>query len=151
MSNDIETFYTKNEDETISIGKKFAEKLRHGDAIAFYGDLGAGKTEFIKGICSYFNVDEIVTSPTFTIMNKYSGKKSDIPIDIFHIDLYRIKDTKELEEIGFQDCVYTENAIKLIEWAEKANSHLQEPDYSVKIQFTDDEESREIIIENLIK
>lgn len=151
MGNEIETFFTKSEDETISTGKRFAERLKGGDSVAFYGDLGAGKTEFIKGICSFFNVEEIVTSPTFTIMNKYSGKLQENEIDIFHIDLYRIKDEKELEEIGFQDCVYSGNAIKLIEWAEKANSHLQEPDYSVKILFADDEDSREIKIEKLIQ
>lgn len=149
MSNDKDTFFTKSENETTELGKKFASKLNLGDTVAFYGDLGAGKTEFIKGICEYFNVKEIVTSPTFTIMNKYKGEISGNEFGIFHIDLYRIKDTKDLAEIGFQDCVYSDNAIKLIEWAEKANSQLQDTNYNVIISFSDDEDERVIDIEKL--
>ncbi len=149
MSNETENIFSKSENETVDLGKKFASKLSLGDTVAFYGDLGAGKTEFIKGICDYFKVKEIVTSPTFTIMNKYNGELDGEDFGIFHIDLYRIKDTKELSEIGFQDCVYSDNAIKLIEWAEKANSQLQDTNYNVKINFSEDEDSREIKIEKL--
>lgn len=142
---ETENFTTKNEEETIDLGKSFAGKLDFGDTVAFFGDLGAGKTEFIKGICSHFHVDEIVTSPTFTIMNKYNGKANEEEITIFHIDLYRIKKLEELEEIGFEDCIYSENAIKLIEWAEKANGHLENAKYSVTINFSDDSETARII------
>lgn len=138
---------TNSEEETIRLGKDFASNINAGDILYFYGDLGSGKTEFIKGICEYFKVVDIVTSPTFTIMNKYVGEKKGNEIAIFHIDLYRIEKEKELDEIGFEDCLFENNSIKLIEWAEKAESHLNKPTYIVKI--TPDEESensREIII-----
>lgn len=137
---DNETFFTKSEDETIELGKNFAKDINPGDTIAFFGDLGAGKTELIKGICSYFKINEIVTSPTFTIMNKYTGYSDDMEFPIFHIDLYRIKDTKELDEIGFQDCIYAPNAIKLIEWAEKAEEQMTNVNYTISISFSDDED-----------
>lgn len=142
---ETENFTTKSEEETIKLGKEFAQKLNFGDIVAFFGNLGTGKTEFIKGICNFFNVKEIVTSPTFTIMNKYNGTANEEDITIFHIDLYRIKNLEELEEIGFEDCIYAENAIKLIEWAEKANGHLKNAKYSVTINFSEDDETGRII------
>lgn len=138
---------TNSEEETIELGKEFARNINAGDIIYFYGDLGSGKTEFIKGICEYFKVVDIVTSPTFTIMNKYIGEKKGNEIALFHIDLYRIEKEKELDEIGFEDCLFENNSIKLIEWAEKAESHLNKPTYIVKITPDEDSEnSREIII-----
>lgn len=138
---------TNSEEETIELGKNFASNIIPGDIIYFYGDLGSGKTEFIKGICEYFKVIDIVTSPTFTIMNKYIGEKKGNEIAIFHIDLYRIEKDKELDEIGFEDCLFENNSIKLIEWAEKAESLLNKPTYMVKITPDEDSEnSREITI-----
>ena len=130
----LETKYTTlSEDETIQLGKKFAKELSLGDIVYLYGELGSGKTEFIKGICQYFDVEDLVTSPTFTIMNKYVGEYKHQEIAIYHIDLYRIEEDKELNEIGFGECMYEENSIKLIEWAEKAESQLNKPAYIVKI------------------
>jgi len=68
-----ESYLSYSEEDTRAIGKSFAEQLSHGDIITLLGDLGAGKTEFVRGICSYFSVNEIVSSPTFTIMNQYFG------------------------------------------------------------------------------
>lgn len=137
-----------SETETQNIGKKFAERLKKGDVVVFYGDLGAGKTEFIKGICDYFRVDEIVNSPTFTIINRYFTDTFDDDTHIFHIDLYRIKDISELKEIGFEDCIYSDEDIILIEWAEKAEKVIKTSNYKVSI-FNDaiEENSRNIIIE----
>lgn len=147
---DSEIFTTSNENETIKLGNDFAKNLKIGDTVAFYGDLGAGKTEFIKGICDNYNVDEIVTSPTFTIMNKYNGKINDEKVTIFHIDLYRIKKENELTEIGFEDCIYSNDSIKLIEWAEKANGQLHKTDYKITISFSDkNEDDRKILIEKM--
>ena len=144
---------TSNSDaETKEAGSKFAERLKPGDVVAFYGDLGAGKTEFIKGVCDYFEVDEIVNSPTFTIINRYKTEKFFNDTQIFHIDLYRIKEEKELQEIGFEDCIYSDEDIKLIEWAEKAEDHLKILNY--KITILNDEESEDkrlITIEQIEK
>lgn len=144
----LETKYTtNNEDETIELGRKFAKELSLGDIVYLYGDLGSGKTEFIKGICDFFKVDDLVTSPTFTIMNKYIGELKHQEIPIFHIDLYRIEKNHELNEIGFDECLFEESSIKLIEWAEKAETHLKKPTYIVRIIPDEDSENiRQIYI-----
>lgn len=142
----LETKYkTNSEEETIEIGKKFAKELSVGDIVYLYGELGAGKTEFIKGICEYFEVKDIVSSPTFTIMNKYIGEFHNKEMAIYHVDLYRIEQNKELNEIGFEECLYEDNSIKLIEWAEKAESHLNKPTYIVKIIPDEDSENVRMI------
>lgn len=143
-------YTTNSEKETIELGHKFASSLNLGELVAFYGDLGTGKTEFIKGICGYFEVKDIVTSPTFTIMNHYLGHfDEEVEFQIYHIDLYRIKEEKELDEIGFQDCIYSPNTIKLVEWAEKGEINLPENRYNIKITADEtDEDKREIIIQN---
>jgi tRNA threonylcarbamoyladenosine biosynthesis protein TsaE len=139
----LDTKYkTNSEDETIELGRKFAKELPVGSVVYLYGELGAGKTEFIKGICEFFNVKDLVSSPTFTIMNKYIGEANNKEIAIYHIDLYRIEQAKELDEIGFEECLFEDNSIKLIEWAEKAKSHSNRPTYTVKIET--DEESENV-------
>jgi tRNA threonylcarbamoyladenosine biosynthesis protein TsaE len=142
-----ENYITQSEDETIELGKTFAGQLVPGDVVAFEGELGTGKTEFIKGICNYFEVDELVTSPTFTIINQYNGTYDSEPIAIYHIDLYRIDKNEDFDEIGFQDCLNAPDAIKLIEWAEKAKKRLPEDIYTVSIKSDEiHEDRREIII-----
>lgn len=144
-----EKYITYSEEETIELGAKFAERLKPGDIIALEGSLGTGKTEFIKGICKFFEVQEIVTSPTFTIINQYTGKFEDEDINIYHIDLYRIKSKNEFDEIGLLDCLADENAIKVVEWADKANGILPDNIYRVKIT-SDNENENERIFEILI-
>lgn len=141
---------SNSEIETHDFGFKFAERLKKGDVVAFNGDLGAGKTEFIKGICDFYNVEEMVNSPTFTIINRYVTYKFDEESQIFHIDLYRIKDEKELKEIGFEDCLYSDEDITLIEWANKAGEYLKNLNYIITIQTDDNDESkRNIIVEQV--
>ena len=140
-----EIFTTNSEDETISLGFKMAKRLKKGDVVAFTGDLGAGKTEFIKGICSYFKVDEIVTSPTFTIINQYNGTAFNSDISIYHLDLYRINNIEELIEIGFDDCINYEESIKLIEWADNAGIKLQNSDYKIHFILSEEFENNRII------
>lgn len=144
----IENFITNNEYETLNAGKNFAKSLKSGDIVALFGELGSGKTEFVKGICDFFDVDELVTSPTFTIMNQYNGMdKLNNEIPIYHIDLYRINKKEDLKEIGFEDCMFTNNAIKLVEWAEKAENLIPRTSYSVEIKPNlDFENLRNIII-----
>ncbi len=143
---ETQTYTTKSEDETIELGKKFAENLKKGDVVLFYGDIGVGKTEFIKGICKYFNVEEIVTSPTFTIINQYNGTKDGESIAIFHIDLYRVKDKKELLEIGFEECLYSADSIKLVEWSENSFEIVKFVNYRIVIK-ADFENVNERLIE----
>lgn len=131
---EAEHLRSESEEDTIALGTRFAQRLTVGDVVALYGDLGAGKTEFVKGICSYFDVEDLVTSPTFTIINQYAGTSSDgDDIKIYHVDLYRIDSPEELADVGFDDCVFAHDAIKLVEWSEKAEHLLPAAHYSVRI------------------
>jgi tRNA threonylcarbamoyladenosine biosynthesis protein TsaE len=135
---------THNKTETLDLAKEFAATLLSGDIVALYGDLGAGKTEFVRGICEYFQVGDIVSSPTFTIINSYEGvmPPEDDELKLYHLDLYRINSEKELQEIGFDECLAAQDSIKLIEWADKANGNLPRKRYSVI--FTLDEKEEDV-------
>jgi tRNA threonylcarbamoyladenosine biosynthesis protein TsaE len=139
----MEKFTTNSEQETIDLGRKFAEKLKSGDIVSFRGDLGAGKTEFIKGICEYFQVEQVVSSPTFTIINTYYGIDRE---EIIHIDLYRLEKEKELIEIGFDEILNDDYTIKLIEWSEKAQILNTNSDYLIEITHDEKLEDRRAII-----
>ncbi len=128
-----ELFETNSEDETIALGAKFAARLKDGDVVSLYGDLGAGKTGFIKGVCEFFDVDEMITSPTFTIINQYYGSHGGEDQLIYHIDLYRMKSESELNSIGFPELIQSSDGIKLIEWAEKSFGTIPGSGYSVRI------------------
>lgn len=111
---------TKSAEETIELGKSIGTKLKPGAIVAFYGELGSGKTTMIKGICLGLGVEEqaIVKSPSFVMVNEYQGKWP-----IYHIDLYRIKNLQEISSIGFDEYLYAKG-ICLIEWAEKIENEL---------------------------
>lgn len=143
---ELEISTTLNEEETLQFGEEFSERLRKGDIITFSGDLGSGKTEFIKGICQKMRVEEIVSSPTYTIINEYNGfMANNQPCVIFHLDLYRIKDIAELTEIGLDEILNDRNSIKLIEWSERAGSQI-DFSYDINIFINDSDDSRRIEI-----
>jgi tRNA threonylcarbamoyladenosine biosynthesis protein TsaE len=107
--------------------------------VALYGDLGSGKTTFIKGVAAGLGVAESegVRSPTFVLLNLYKGK-----LPIYHIDLYRVQNVERLHDIGYEECAYGEG-VTLIEWAEKAAGAV--PENAIRIQLRSlDAESREI-------
>ena len=115
---------SKSEKETINAGRKFAETLKPGSVIGLKGNLGTGKTQFVKGICKYFNVQEVVNSPTFILVNEYTGYEEDEnEIKIYHFDLYRLKSSAELEVIGFEEYI-SSDSIVLIEWPDIAEEYL---------------------------
>lgn len=137
-----EILQSEDEEQTISIGESFANRLRMGDVVALYGDLGAGKTEFVKGVCRGLRVKEMITSPTFSIINQYSGEMSDgLSITVYHVDLYRVDSQKDLDAIGFDEMVFTHNAIKLIEWSEKAEHLIPDRHWEVRIATDDTNEN----------
>ena len=93
------TVITKSPEQTELLGKKLAAFLRPGDVIAYYGDLGAGKTAFTRGLAAGLGIREAVTSPTYTIVNEYlSGR-----MPLFHFDMYRLSSSEELFDIGWED------------------------------------------------
>lgn len=122
-------FHSNSSDETIALGKKVGAKLNPGNVVGFYGELGSGKTTMIKGVCIGLGVKKqnIVKSPSFIMINEYQGR-----YPIYHIDLYRIKNTEEILSIGFDEYLYG-NGVSLIEWAEKAEKEL--PDKIIKIEL----------------
>jgi tRNA threonylcarbamoyladenosine biosynthesis protein TsaE len=145
----MEILISKSEDETIKLGSEFAKKLKPGSMVALYGDLGSGKTQFVKGVCRSFDVREVVNSPTFTVVNEYHGTIPDstTAIEIFHIDLYRMKNMEEIFGIGFDE--YLESGgICLVEWAEKLDGIIPEERYDVKLSVVD-ATTREITVANI--
>lgn len=109
---------TINENQTLSLGAKIAGLLRAGDVVAFFGDLGSGKTCLIQGICKGLGVKEQVTSPTFTLINEYING-----LPVYHFDFYRINSEAEIFGLGYEEYFYG-NGLCLIEWADRVSSFL---------------------------
>ena len=143
MENNFNIILSKSEKQTISAGKKFAETISPGEVIGLKGNLGTGKTQFVKGVGEYFRVKEVINSPTFLIVNQYTGiepatKKN---ITINHFDLYRLRFKEELETIGFSDYI-NEKSICIIEWCELAAEFLTAGFREVSFDFGKTENER---------
>src|SRR5688500_13967610 len=141
---DIEVYSTTSEAETFRLGIELSKPIVPCDVLAFYGGLGAGKTELIKGICAGLSVGEIVSSPTFNIVNEYAGVLAGRAIRIYHIDLYRIENISELAEIGMEETLGDVEAVKLVEWAEMADRILPRERYDIKLTGLEDDNARRI-------
>ena len=129
--------------QTEAMGRTLASRLAPGSFIAMYGDLGAGKTAFTRGLASVLAPDDRVASPTYTIVNEYRSGK----YPFCHFDMYRIESEDDLESIGFYD--YDKNAIFAIEWSEKIPFALPECYYKVTITKEEEEGVRRIEIERI--
>ena len=113
------TVITKSPEQTEMLGKKLAAFLRSGDVIAYYGDLGAGKTAFTRGLAAGLGIREAVTSPTYTIVNEYlSGR-----MPLFHFDMYRLSSSEELFDIGWEDYL-ARGGVCAVEWSENVADAL---------------------------
>ena len=134
---------SKSELETKEFAKNFASKLGRGDVIVLSGDLGAGKTKFVEGILEYFGMQEEISSPTFTIVNEYHNEK----IDIYHFDLYRLKDVYEFENIGGEE--YFNKGICIFEWGELIEDILPNDYIKITIEKGNTDDERKLIIETL--
>lgn len=122
---------TNSAEETERAGRELALRLTENNRIFFvamYGDLGAGKTVFVRGIASVLSPDSRVKSPTYTIVNEY--RRGNVPL--FHFDLYRIEDDTELDGIGFEE--YVQNGCCVAEWSENIGALLPENAVKVKIE-----------------
>jgi tRNA threonylcarbamoyladenosine biosynthesis protein TsaE len=131
-------------EETIEFGRRIGSQLKGGEVIAVCGPLGSGKTHLIKGIAAGAGAQDCkdITSPTFVIVNEYSGR-----LDIYHIDAYRLKSVAEFEMLGFDDFCYPQSVV-LIEWADKVESALQAVDYTRTELSHADRTKRKIRISN---
>ena len=127
---------SKNPQQTFNLGKDLSQNLKAGDVVAFYGDLGAGKTHFIKGVCSGLHVKETVVSPSFSIVNEYTGDYK-----VYHIDFYRLEKSNEIMDLGIEEYLY-DDGICLIEWAGRIESFLPEKRINVEIELFDENKNR---------
>ena len=133
-------FITNSPAETESIGVTLGQRLKPGTVIAYRGDLGAGKTAFTRGLARGLGCREIVTSPTYTIVNEYLGGR----IPLFHFDMYRLHSSDDLWDIGWDD--YLERGgVCAAEWSENVADAMEDPIY-ITIE-KNGEESRRITIE----
>lgn len=115
--------------------KEFLNALGENKQIAFYGNMGAGKTTFITALCSELKALDLVSSPTFSIVNEYETESGDT---IFHFDFYRINEVEELYDIGFEEYI-AKDAWCFIEWPEKGESLLNESFIKARIEVSDTE------------
>ena len=132
---------THSADETQALGARLAARLQPGDVLAYYGDLGAGKTALTRGIAQGLGVQDCVTSPTYTIVNEYlSGR-----LPLFHFDMYRLSSSEELFDIGWEDYL-ARGGVCAVEWSENVADALPENTVRVRIDL-DGDTGRRITIE----
>lgn len=121
-------FITQSVDETFQIGEKIGALLCPGDIICLIGDLGTGKTHLTKGIASGLDIDDYITSPTFTIVNEYQGR-----LKLYHFDVYRVNDPDEIYAIGFDEYIFS-NGVSVIEWADYIEELIPKDRISIEIK-----------------
>jgi tRNA threonylcarbamoyladenosine biosynthesis protein TsaE len=126
-------FLSNGPDETKDLGRKLGKKLKRGDVVCLYGELGSGKTVMVKGIASVFGINERdITSASFTIIAEYDA---DVPF--YHIDLYRVSAGKS-SELGLHEYLGG-NGISVIEWAERAEDEIPEDCIKVSLNYKSDD------------
>ncbi len=126
-------------EDTVALGRKLGKRLMPGDFIALIGDLGSGKTHFVKGVAEGddMQVGVCVTSPSYTLLNEYSGR-----VPLYHFDLYRLHGDGDIQDLGFDEYFYGDG-VCLVEWAERLEQEL--PKENLKIVFSQlDDTSRKI-------
>ena len=132
----MKEYLSSSEQETEAIGAAFAADLAPGSVVAMYGDLGAGKTAFVRGMARGLGLDAHVSSPTFTIVNEYYGDR-----DLFHFDMYRLRSADELFDIGWEDYL-SRGAICAVEWSENVQDAFFGDEITVRIEKTGDSTRR---------
>jgi len=123
----MDKILSKSSTETLIIAKDFALTLKGGDIVALHGELGTGKTTFVKGLAETLGIEDEITSPTFSLMNVYpiQAKNSELKT-LIHVDTYRLEEEQELIDIGVEDYLGEKNTICIIEWPEKLTGLLKE-------------------------
>ena len=135
----------KDIDHIREAAREFIEHIGGRRVFAFYGKMGAGKTTFVKAICEELGVDDVITSPTFAIINEYSLTSHLLPLtsdSIYHFDFYRIKKLEEVYDMGYEDYFYS-GALCFIEWPELIEDIL--PDDAVRVSIAEQEDGSRIV------
>ena len=137
-------FITNGPEETEALGARLARALEPGAVVAFTGDLGAGKTAFVRGLARGLGIQDRVTSPTFTIVNEYEGGR----LPLFHFDLYRLGSADELFDIGWEDYL-ARGGVCAVEWSERMEELLEPGTIRVDLRRGEDEDRRVITVEGV--
>ena len=137
-------FITNTPEETEALGARLARALEPGAVVAFTGDLGAGKTAFVRGLARGLGVQDRVTSPTFTVVNEYEGGR----LPLFHFDLYRLGSADELFDIGWEDYL-ARGGVCAVEWSERMEELLEPGTIRVDLRRGEDEDRRVITVEGV--
>ena len=132
---------SESEEDTLGFGKHIGENVRPGDILLLYGDLGSGKTVLSKGIACGIGVSDMVTSPTFTLMNPYAGK-----YPVYHFDLYRLTRPEELYDLDYEEYFYGDG-IAIVEWPERMGSLLPGEYMKISLSKMDSVTRRKITLE----
>ena len=125
-------FICRDEDETLALAESFSQILKGGDVVALRGNLGSGKTVFVKGVARGLGISHVdqVKSPTFVLMHVYPTR-----IPLYHFDLYRLENDQEIEAIGFEEFLCHPQAITCVEWAEKGERYFPKTTYRIHLEI----------------
>lgn len=135
-------FTTESPEETGAFGRRLAERLAPGSVVGLIGDLGSGKTCLVQSVCAHLGVRGPVTSPTFILINEYTGRSAaGDPLPIYHFDLYRLNGEEELLDLGCDDYFYGDG-VCLVEWADMAGGLLPEDHTEIRIDHAGDNRRR---------
>lgn len=132
------TFISNSAEETESFGRQFAGNVKSGDVLALTGELGSGKTQFVKGFACGLNAAVAATSPTFTLVHEYSGGR----LPIYHFDFFRVEDRQSAERLGLDEYFFGEG-VSIVEWADKFRDLI--PDSARWISFETKSETQRAI------
>ena len=138
----MDDYFSRSVEDTEKFAEEFSKKLTGNEIIALYGDLGAGKTSFTRGLARGLEVEQTVSSPTFAIVNEYSGV-----YPLYHFDMYRIENWDDLESSGFFD--YINTGVIIIEWSENIEGALPSEVIKIYIDKTENDNERIIKVEGI--
>ncbi|MFH0820953.1 MAG: tRNA (adenosine(37)-N6)-threonylcarbamoyltransferase complex ATPase subunit type 1 TsaE [Candidatus Peregrinibacteria bacterium] len=134
-------YYTETPLATIQLGANLGRTLKVGDIVLLFGDLGAGKTHFTKGIAEGLGITRLVKSPTFTYVNNYPTPKA----TLHHYDLYRMEKNADLSSLGYEETLHDPRAINVVEWADRMGNRL--PSRYIRVDIVAEENTRSIAID----
>jgi tRNA threonylcarbamoyladenosine biosynthesis protein TsaE len=137
MEETFRSLSIRNEEETRAFGHQLADRLEPGSVVALIGDLGTGKTTLSKYIAEGLGITEVVTSPTFTIVQEYQSGR----LPLYHFDVYRIGDISEMEELGYEEYFFGDG-VSLVEWADIIQELLPEEARIIRIEYGREPEER---------
>ncbi len=142
----MEVHLSKSPDETMDIAARFASSLNRNDVVALVGELGSGKTQFVKGVCRSFGVRDHVSSPTFVMLHRYDGwDRHGKELLLYHFDLYKVKSPSEVFDLGYEE-YFRGNGICLIEWADVLGALLPARRTEIRFSLGSEEQDRKIEI-----